>query len=82
VAKRSLTKVCSIIDLEINGILIVTAVEVGNSNITGSIRIDNVSGRLSKDNIEKMMRDAEKYRQFDEERAFSTSVAQSNEKLH
>jgi molecular chaperone DnaK (HSP70) len=33
-------------DLDINGILIVTAAtEVGNSN-TGSIRIDNISGRL------------------------------------
>jgi molecular chaperone DnaK (HSP70) len=33
-------------DLDINGILILTAAtEVGNSN-TGSIRIDNISGRL------------------------------------
>jgi molecular chaperone DnaK (HSP70) len=46
--------------LDVNGILTVTATEVGNS-YTGSIRIDNISGRLSKDIIDKMILDAEKY---------------------
>jgi heat shock 70kDa protein 1/2/6/8 len=73
VAKRGVTKVDVQFDIDANGILIVTATEVGNSN-TASIRIANVSGRLSKDSIEKMMRDAEKYRQFDEERAFSIAL--------
>jgi molecular chaperone DnaK (HSP70) len=64
-------------DVDLNGILIVTATEVGNSN-TGSIRNDNISGRLCKDTIDKMILDAEKYRKIDDERV----LCAANEKCY
>jgi len=55
-------------DLDANGILNVTAVDksTGKQN---KITITNDTGRLSKEQIEKMVADAEKYRQEDEKLA-------------
>jgi heat shock 70kDa protein 1/2/6/8 len=73
--KKGETQVDVQFALDENGILIVTATEVGNAN-TASIRIDHISGRMSKDAVDKMMREAEKYREFDEERVFCTALRQ------
>ena len=53
-------------DMDANGILNVTAIEksTGKEN---KITITNDSGRLSKEDIEKMVDDAEKYKKEDEE---------------
>jgi hypothetical protein len=51
----------------------VTTTKGDNSN-TGSIRIDNISGCLSKDTIDKMILDAEKYRNFDDDRMLCAAV--------
>jgi L1 cell adhesion molecule like protein len=52
-------------DLDVNGILNVNSVEksTGKNN---KIVITNEKGRLSKDEIEKMLKDAEKYKEEDE----------------
>jgi heat shock 70kDa protein 1/2/6/8 len=55
-AKRGQTKVNVEFRLDENGILFVTANEVGNPD-TGSIKIETISRRLSKDSIGQMMRD-------------------------
>ena len=53
-------------DMDANGILNVNAVEK-SSGKEQKITISNDSGRLSKDEIEKMVADAEKYKEEDEE---------------
>jgi L1 cell adhesion molecule like protein len=55
-------------DLDANGILTVTAVEksTGKSN---NLVIKSEKGRLSKDEIEKKIQEAEKYKEEDEKRA-------------
>jgi heat shock 70kDa protein 1/2/6/8 len=72
-AKKGETKVDVQFELDENGILTVTANEVGNAN-TSSIKIDNITGRLSKETIEKMKQDAKKWRDFDDERAFRLAM--------
>jgi heat shock 70kDa protein 1/2/6/8 len=52
-APKGVTKADVQFALDENGILIVTATEVGNAN-TASIRVENISGRLSQDEIDKM----------------------------
>lgn len=52
-------------DLDANGILQVTAIDKG-TNKKEKITISNDKGRLSKDQIEKMVQDAEKYKEEDE----------------
>jgi L1 cell adhesion molecule like protein len=52
-------------DLDANGILSVTA-EDRSSGIKSNITITNDKGRLSKSDIEKMIRDAERYKAEDE----------------
>jgi len=53
-------------DLDANGILNVTAVEKGTGN-KNNIVITNDKGRLSKDDIERMVSDAEKFKEQDSE---------------
>jgi len=52
-------------DLDANGILHVTA-EDKQSNKKNSITITNDKGRLSKDEVERMVQEAEKYKAEDE----------------
>jgi heat shock 70kDa protein 1/2/6/8 len=52
-------------DLDANGILNVSALEKGTGK-TQKITITNDKGRLSKEDIEKMVADAEKYKEEDE----------------
>ena len=53
-------------DIDVNGILTVTAVEQGTSN-KEAIVIDNTTGRLSKEDMERMVREAEIYAEEDKE---------------
>lgn len=52
-------------DIDANGILNVTAMEKGSGK-SQHITITNEKGRLSKEDIEKMVRDAEKYKAEDD----------------
>jgi len=52
-------------DIDANGILNVTAVEKGTGK-TNHITITNEKGRLSKEDIEKMVREAEKFKGDDD----------------
>ncbi|KAH8322490.1 hypothetical protein KR067_005910, partial [Drosophila pandora] len=65
-APRGVPQVEVTFDIDANGILNVTALEksTGKEN---RITITNDKGRLSKDDIERMVNDAESYRQADEE---------------
>ncbi|KAL2893930.1 Heat shock cognate 70 kDa protein [Bienertia sinuspersici] len=54
-------------NIDVNGILTVSAELVGTDN-KGKITISNHSGRLSKEEIDKMVKAAEKYKAEDEER--------------
>lgn len=53
-------------DLDANGILNVTAIEKGTGK-KNNITITNDTGRLSKEDIERMVNEAEKYKEADEE---------------
>ena len=64
-APRGVPQIEVSFDLDANGILNVSAVEKGTGK-TNKITITNDKGRLSKDDIEKMVNDAEKYREEDE----------------
>jgi len=67
-APRGVPQIEVTFDLDANGILNVTAVDksTGNKN---KITIVNESGRLSKEQIDKMVRDAEKYAAEDKKHA-------------
>ena len=52
-------------DIDANGILNVSAVDKGTGK-QNKITITNDKGRLSKDEIEKMLADAEKFKEEDE----------------
>ena len=64
-APRGVPQIEVTFDIDANGILNVTAVEksTGKNN---KITITNDSGRLSADQVEKMVQDAEKYKQEDD----------------
>lgn len=64
-APRGVPKVEVTFDIDANGILHVTAKDqsTGKSN---NIRIENNKGRLSKEEIDKMVADAEKYKEEDD----------------
>lgn len=53
-------------DIDVNGILTVTSVEKGTDN-KESITIENTTGRLSKEEIERMVREAEVFAEQDKE---------------
>ncbi len=60
-------------DIDANGILNVTALEK-STNKENKINITNDKGRLSKDNIERMINEAEKYRSEDEKQKETISA--------
>ncbi|NEU34077.1 Hsp70 family protein, partial [bacterium LRH843] len=64
-APRGVPQIEVTFDIDANGILNVTAIEksTGKEN---KITITNDKGRLSKDDIERMVNDAEKYKAEDE----------------
>lgn len=67
-APRGTPQVEVTFDIDANGILNVSAVEKGTGK-TSKITITNDKGRLSKDDIERMVSEAEKYKEDDEKEA-------------
>jgi L1 cell adhesion molecule like protein len=65
-APRGVPQINVAFDIDANGILNVSA-EDKTAGVKNKITITNDKGRLSKDDIEKMVRDAEKYKNEDEE---------------
>lgn len=65
-APRGVPKIEVSLDVDANGILNVSAVDQGSGN-KNQVTITSDKGRLSKDEIEKMVQDAEKYKQEDTE---------------
>ena len=65
-APRGVPQVEVTFDIDSNGILNVSAVEKGSGK-TNKITITNDSSRLTKEQIQKMTEDAEKYKQEDDE---------------
>lgn len=65
-APRGVPQVNVCFDIDANGILNVSA-EDKTAGVKNKITITNDKGRLSKDDIEKMVQDAEKYKSEDEE---------------
>merc|ERR1712048_285424 len=53
-------------DLDANSILSVTAEDKANSSVRKSIRIESQKGRLSPDEIERIVKEAEKFKAEDE----------------
>lgn len=53
-------------ELDVNGILTVTATE-NRSGIRNNITINNDKGRLTKEQIEEMVLEAEKYKEQDQQ---------------
>jgi len=64
-APRGVPQILVMFDLDANGILNVTA-EDKTTGETGKITITNDKGRLNKDDIDRMVRDAETYKADDE----------------
>lgn len=64
-APRGVPKIEVSFDVDANGILTVTAVETASGN-KQDIQIKNEKGRLSKEQIEKMVEDAEKFKAQDD----------------
>ncbi|KAB8285729.1 heat shock protein 70 family [Yarrowia lipolytica] len=67
-APRGVPQIEVTFDLDANGILSVSAVEKGTGK-TQQITITNDKGRLSKEEIDRMVNDAEKYKEQDEAEA-------------
>lgn len=67
-APRGVPQIDVTFDLDANGILNVTAVEKGTGK-DNKITITNDKGRLSKDEIDRMLAEAEKFKKDDEEKA-------------
>jgi len=67
-APRGVPQIEVTFDLDANGILNVTAVDKGSGK-QKNIQIKNESGRLSKEEIERMLADAEKYKDEDKKHA-------------
>lgn len=65
-APRGVPQVEITYDIDANGILNVTALDK-TTNKSGKITITNDKGRLSKDQIERMLKDAENFKKQDEE---------------
>jgi L1 cell adhesion molecule like protein len=64
-APRGVPQIEVSFDIDANGILSVSAVEKGTGN-KSDITIQNDKGRLSKEDIERMVADAEKYKEQDD----------------
>merc|ERR1711997_561664 len=67
-APRGVPQIDVTFDLDANGILAVSAKDKKNPSITNKITIDSNKGRLSEEEIAKIVRDAEKYKAEDEEK--------------
>jgi heat shock protein 1/8 len=67
-APRGVPQIEVTFDLDANGIMNVSALEKGTGK-TNKIVITNDKGRLSKEEIERMLADAEKYKEEDEAEA-------------
>ncbi|XP_047963354.1 heat shock cognate 70 kDa protein-like [Salvia hispanica] len=65
-APRRVPKIKECIDIDANGIMSVSAELIG-TGLKNKMSITNYKGRLSKKEIEKMVKDAEKYKREDEE---------------
>ncbi|KAL5547554.1 hypothetical protein UlMin_002785 [Ulmus minor] len=65
-APRGVPQINVCFDIDANGILNVSA-EDKTAGVKNKITITNDKGRLSKDDIEKMVRDAERYKEEDEQ---------------
>eukprot|EP00798_Chlamydomonas_sp_ICE-L_P014780 gene14780-20830_t len=65
-APRGVPQICVTFDIDANGILNVSAEDKATS-IKNKITITNDKGRLSKDDIERMVQEAEKYKADDED---------------
>lgn len=72
-APRGVPQIEVTFDIDANGILNVTAVEK-STNKENKITITNDKGRLSKEDIERMVNDAEKYRSEDEKQRNNISA--------
>ena len=64
-AQRGVPQIDVSFDIDANGILSVSAVEKGTGK-KSNITIENDKGRLSKEDIERMVQDAEKYKEQDD----------------
>lgn len=67
-APRGVPKIDVSFELDANGILTVTAVETGTGK-SNNITIKNDKNRLSKEDVEKMVQDAERFREEDKRNA-------------
>ncbi|CAI9301608.1 unnamed protein product [Lactuca saligna] len=65
-APRKVPQIKNCFEIDDNGILTVTS-EIVSTGVTEKLTITNQNGRLSKDEIEKMVKDADKYKHEDEE---------------
>lgn len=72
-APRGVPQIEVTFDIDANGILNVTAIEK-STNKENKITITNDKGRLSKEEIERMVNDAEKYRSEDEKQRNNISA--------
>jgi len=77
-APRGVPQIEVTFDLDANGILNVTAVDKGSGK-SRNIQIKNESGRLSKEEIERMLADAEKFKDEDKKHADRASAKSSLE---
>ncbi|KAH8151750.1 uncharacterized protein LAJ45_04372 [Morchella importuna] len=77
-APRGVPQIEVTFDIDANGILNVSAVEKGTGK-TNRITITNDKGRLSKEEIERMLAEAEKYKEEDEAEAARISAKNSLE---
>jgi heat shock protein 1/8 len=79
-AMRGVPQIEVTFDIDANGILNVSAVDK-NSGKAQKITITNDSGRLSKDDIERMINDAEKYKQIDDDMRETIELKNSIENM-
>jgi L1 cell adhesion molecule like protein len=77
-APRGVPQIEVTFDLDANGILNVTAVDKGSGK-TKNIQIKNESGRLSKEEIERMLAEAEKFKEEDKKHADRSAAKSSLE---
>nr|ACO57618.1 heat shock cognate 70 protein [Pteromalus puparum] len=72
-APRGVPKIDVTFDMDANGILHVTAKDEASGR-SNNIRITNDKGRLSREEIDRMLNDAEKYREQDQEQREKVSA--------
>jgi len=75
-APRGVPQIEVTFDVDANGVLNVTAEDKGASGKKANITITNDKGRLSKDDIERMVREAEQF--ADEDKAAAEKIAAKN----